>query len=107
MAPARRAAWDTYLTVTTILLPALRQERFDSTVSTKLSGVATRIMRYAPLWGEHGPMLVAAARSAIRLYRTSEHDDLVALLQTTADRLYLLSASRTPPPHDGRDPTTP
>ena len=105
--PARRAAWDTYLTLTTNLLPALRTEQPDSTVNTRLGGVATRIMRSAPLWGEHGPMLTAAARSAIRLYRTGEHDDLVTLLQATADRLYLLSASRTPPRPDGRDPTTP
>jgi hypothetical protein len=102
VAPARRTAWDAYLNLTTGLLPALRQERPDSTVSTKLGGVATRIMRYAPLWGEHGPMLTAATRSAIRLYRAGEHDDLVALLQATADRLYLLSASRIPPPRNDR-----
>jgi hypothetical protein len=105
VAAARRAAWDAYLTLATSLLPALREEQAESTVNAKLGGVAGRILRYAPLWGEHGPMLVAAAKSAIRLYRAGERDDLVALLQATADRLYLLSASRTPP-GDGRDPTT-
>jgi hypothetical protein len=107
MAPARRAAWDTYRILTTSLLPALRQEQPDSTVNAKLGGVATRIVWYAPLWGEHGPMLTAASRSAIRIFRGGERDDLVALLYAVADRLYVLSAGGTPSRPDGRDPTTP
>jgi hypothetical protein len=107
VAVARRAAWDTYLALTTSLLPALREERSDTTVNTSLGGVVIRIRRYAPLWGAHGPMLLAAARSAIRLHRAGERDDLVALVQATADRLYLLSATQTPPGREGPDPTTP
>ncbi|MEU7875807.1 hypothetical protein [Dactylosporangium sp. NPDC049140] len=107
MAPAQRAAWDAYLTLTLGLLPALLDDRLDSTVNTQLGGVTTRVMQYAPLWGEHGPILVAAVKSAVRLYRAGERGDLIALLRATADRLYLLSASRTPPRRDGRDPTTP
>ena len=97
MVPAQRAAWDAYLALTTGLLPALRTDPLhsdqpDSAVNTQLGGMATRIRRYALLWGEHGEMLVAAVTSAIRLYRAGQRSDLLDLLQVMADRLYLLSA---------------
>jgi hypothetical protein len=110
--PAQRAAWDAYLAVTTGLLPALRGDdlqgdRPDSAVNTQLGGVATRLLRYAPLWGAHGPMLEAAVTSAIRLYRAGQRSDLLDLLQVMADRLYLLSADPNLPGRDGRDPAAP
>ncbi len=112
MVAAQRAAWDAYLTLTTGLLPALRMDALqrdqpDSPVNTQLGGVATRVLRYAPLWGEHGPMLEAAVGSAIRLYRAGQRSDLLDLLQAMADRLYLLSADPNLPRRDGRDPAAP
>jgi hypothetical protein len=106
-APAQSAAWDAYLTLTTGLLPALHREQVDSeTVKSQLGAVATRILRYAPLWREHGAMLVAALHSAMRLYRESSND-LAGLLHAVADRLYLLSAGAGLPHHDSDDPATP
>jgi hypothetical protein len=112
VAPAQLAAWDAYVILTTGLLPALHKDALqtdqaDSAVNTQLGGVATRVLRYAPLWGEHGPMLVAAVKSAVRLYRAGERSDLLDLLRVMADRLYLLSAGPTRPRRDGRDPATP
>jgi hypothetical protein len=107
VAAAQRTAWDTYLKLTFDLLPILLDDGPDSTVNSQLGSVTARVMWYAPLWGEHGPMLVAAVKSAVRLFRAGERGDLIDLLRTTADRLYLLSASRTPPRRDGRGPTTP
>lgn len=107
-APAQRAAWDTYLTLTGELLPALRNNQTDHPgVNTQLGGVAIRILHYAPAWGEHGPMLLAAAQSAIRLYRDREGRELAALLRAVADRLYHLSADAAPPHHDRGDHNPP
>ena len=46
-------------------------------MNTQLGGLATRLLRYAPLWGAHGPMLEAAVTSAIRLYRAGQRSDLL------------------------------
>jgi hypothetical protein len=100
---AQCAAWDAYRALTTGLLPALHHHPVDSeVVKSQLGGVATRIVRYAPLWGEHGTMLIAALHSAMRLYRTADTDDLADLLQHISDRLYILSAT-TRRLHHGTD----
>ena len=105
MPAARRAAWDAYVTLTNGLLPVLRTGQAPEAVSTNLGMVATRVLRYAPLWDEQGPMLAAALRSAIRLHRAGERGDLLELLQVVADRLYLLSARRSLPRGGSCDPT--
>lgn len=94
MGPAQRAAWDAYLALTAGLLPALDQGEGDSGVNPRLGAVAIRIRRYAHIWGEHGPMLVAAVHSAIRLYRDADRPALISLLQVMAHRLFLLSAGQ-------------
>ena len=96
---AQRAAWDTYFAVTTSLIPALGVEpaRRDATVNPRLGAVVLRIHRHAPMWGEHGPMLACAGRSAIRLYRHREWSDLAAILAAIAERLYLLALGLPPP----------
>ena len=105
MAPAQCAAWDAYLDVTHRLLPALRDDQADlGALNPQLGAVAARILRYAPLWGEHGPMLVAALHNATQLHRDGDRDDLADLLWVMADRLYLLSAT---PRRDGRDRSAP
>ena len=107
MAPAQRTAWDTYLTVTRGLLPALYYDRVDAAaLNPQLGGVAVRILRYAPLWGEHGPMLVSALHSAVRLHRAGDRDDLADLLHAMANRLYVLSAGPGPRRRDGHDRST-
>jgi hypothetical protein len=95
---AQRAAWDTYLAVTTSLIPALGVEpaRRDAAITPRLGAVVLRIHRYAPMWGEQGPMLACAGRSALRLYRHAEWPDLTALLAAVAERLYLLSLGLPP-----------
>jgi len=94
MAPAQCAAWDTYLDLTHRLLPALRDGQADlGVLNPQLGGVAARILRYAPLWGEPGPMLVAALHSATQLHRAGDRAELADLLWVMADRLYLLSAA--------------
>jgi hypothetical protein len=103
---SRRAAWDAYLTLTNGLLPILDTDQAHARVSTALADVTERVECSAPLWGDHGPMLVAALKSATRLYRAEEHSDLRELLRIVADRLYLLSARRTRPRRDGSDPAT-
>jgi hypothetical protein len=104
MPPARQAAWDAYLAVTTGLLPAVVDEcAYGPAVNAKLGGVVIRINRYAPMWGEHGPMLAAAARSAVRVYRTGNRDDLTGLLLTIAGRLYALSIPPGTGPRDRND----
>jgi hypothetical protein len=101
---ARCAAWDVYVRLTTGLLPIANSIRIDdAAVNPALGAVATRILRYAPLWGEHGAMLVAAVHSAVRLYRAGDGRDLADLLRVIADRLYLLSAGAgLPPRHSDR-----
>jgi hypothetical protein len=100
---AQRAAWDTYLAVTSSLLPVLDLDLAvrDAAVNPRLGAVVVRLRRYAPLWGGHGPMLVSAGHSAIRLYRRGDWSDLTALLHAVADRLFMLSAG-PPRPRQGR-----
>lgn len=96
------AAWDAYRAVTGGLLPALAANQVDSrTVTAQVGAVASRIVRYSPLWGEHGPMLMAALHCAMGHYRAGDHRELADLAHAISDRLYLLSAA---PP--ARDPTT-
>ncbi|WP_433221026.1 hypothetical protein ACQP00_19420 [Dactylosporangium sp. CS-047395] len=45
-------------------------------LNAHLGATAKRILRYAPLWGEHGPMLLSALHSVVRLHRAGEHGDL-------------------------------
>lgn len=92
MPPAQHAAWDAYHALTAGLLPAVRSDPTEPAVNALLGGVAKRILRDAPLWDAHGPMLVCAVKSAVRLYRAGEQDDLLDLLWSIADRLYVLSA---------------
>lgn len=90
--PARGAARDAYRSVTCGLLPTLRGDRVDGTaVGAALGGVAIRIVRYAPMWGEHGAILMAAAHGAVRLFRVGDWTGLAALLQVTAGRLQQLA----------------
>ena len=108
MAPAQCAAWDSYLDVTHRLLPALRDDQADlGALNPQLDAVAIRIVRYAPLWDEHGPMLVAALHSAMRLHRAGDRTELADLLWVMANRLYLLSATPRLPRRDGRDRSAP
>lgn len=94
MTPSRRAVWDAYLAVSRGLIPAISDPaRHAPAVAAELDGAVVRIKRYAPLWGEDGPMLIAAARSAVRLYADGERDQLITLLYVIADRLYLLSVT--------------
>ena len=107
MVPGRCAAWDVYVRLTTGLLPLLTGDRIDdAAVNPALGRVATRILRYSPLWGEHGAMLVAAVHSAVRLYRAGDQRDLADLLRVVADRLYVLSAGGGLP-HRSDDRATP
>ena len=93
----RATAWDTYLALTRGLLPTLAADPADTAALTsQLSRVATRVARYAPLWGEHGLMLQATLRHAVVLDRTGRHRDLATLMRLVADRLYLLSAGPHP-----------
>jgi hypothetical protein len=106
--PAQCAAWDAYRAVNTGLLPALRGNGIDSAVvRSQLGAVAVRIVRYSPLWGVHGAMLVDALHSAMRLYRLGDGDELVGLIHDVGDRLYLLSASPNRQHHNSEDPASP
>ena len=108
MSAAQRTAWDAYLTLTRGLLPAVADDRLDAAaLGSQLDAVAIRLMRYAPLWGEHGPMLLAATQSAVRLHRRGDRADLADLLRTMANRLYVLSADPRQPERDSHDRGTP
>ncbi|BCB84784.1 hypothetical protein [Phytohabitans suffuscus] len=103
LATGQSAAWGAYQVVTGGLLPALRAQPVDSrAVTAQLGAVATRVVRHSPLWGEHGPMLMAALHCAMRHYRAGDHGELTDLAHAIGDRLYLLSAapSRPRPDHD-------
>lgn len=102
--PAQRAAWDVYLAVTVDLLPALTgdDDPDGGAVNPRLGGVAVRIRRYAPMWAEDGPMLIAAVYSAIRLYRNGDRPALIAVLHAMAHRLFLLSVGHRVAPNPGR-----
>ncbi|WP_327010532.1 hypothetical protein OHA72_26680 [Dactylosporangium sp. NBC_01737] len=89
MPAAQRTAWDAYLTMTRRLLPAVNDETIrPAATHGELRGLVVRIERYAPLWGEHGPMLLAALRG---IPEGSDRADVAELLQVIADRLYLIS----------------
>ena len=104
---AWEAAWDAYLHLARGLLPALHDEHVGAqALDAQLGAVALRILRYAPLWGEHGPMLVAALHSAMRLRRIDDRADLADLLHVMANRLYVLSAGPQLRRRDGRNPGT-
>jgi hypothetical protein len=108
MSAARCTAWDAYLTLTRGLLPALDDDQIDAAaLKSQMGGVGIRIERYAPLWGEHGPMLQAAMHCAVRLYRVGDRVGLADLLRAVANRLYLLSADPRLPERDGHDRSTP
>jgi hypothetical protein len=108
MSAAQRTAWDTYLTLTRGLLPALDDDQIDAaTLDSQLGGVAIRLLRYAPLRGEHGPMLLAVLQVAVRLHRGGDRADLADLLQALANRLYLLAADPRLPHGGGHDQRPP
>ncbi|MFP5371120.1 MAG: hypothetical protein ACLGI3_10285 [Actinomycetes bacterium] len=109
MLTGQAAAWDAYRAVAGGLLPALHAHRVDSRpVTAQLGAVASRIVRYSPLWGEHGPMLVAALHNAMRYYRAGDHAELTDLAYAIGDRLYLLSAAPAQPrPDDDAAPPQP
>lgn len=95
----RRAAWDTYLAATKGLLPALRDG--DGDINPRLGAVVIRIRRYAPMWPDDGPMLLAAACGAVRLLRRGDRGALIALSSAIAHRLFALSAGPAEPHHPG------
>jgi hypothetical protein len=104
MAAAQSTAWDAYLALTRGLLPALHDDGVDAaTLNSQLDGVAIRILLYAPLWGDHGPMLLTALHCAVRLHRAGDRNDLADLLRAIANRLYLLSAGPRLPRGDGHN----
>ena len=108
MVPAQNAAWDAYLTVARDLLPTVHDNRADdATINVRLGGAATRILRYAPLWGEHGSMLRAALHSAVRLHRDGDRSGLAELVQAMGDRLFLLSIDPGSPRGGGRGRKSP
>ncbi|MET7400115.1 hypothetical protein ABZS66_42185 [Dactylosporangium sp. NPDC005572] len=65
----------------------------------RLGGVAIRIRRSAPMWDQDGPMLVAAADSAIRLYRNGDQPALIGLAHAIAHRLFQLAYTSGRPQH--------
>jgi len=97
----RAAAWDTYQALTEGLLPALGNGDGGDVLNPRLGAVVIRIRRYAPMWPHDGPMLLAAAGSAVRLLRHGDRAALTALSQAMAARLYVLAAGRCPLPHPG------
>jgi hypothetical protein len=104
MSEAQRTAWETYLTLTRGLMPALNDDQIDAAaLNSQLGAVATRILRYAPLWGRHGRMLLAALRTAVRLHHRGDRADLQELLHAMGERLYLLSADPHLPDRDRHD----
>lgn len=99
---ARRAAWDTYQALAEGLLPALGNGDGDEVVNPRLGGVVIRIRRYAPMWEHDGPMLLAAAASAVRLLRHGDREGLTGLAQAMAHRLFALTAGYARPARPGR-----
>jgi len=87
----RRAAWDAYLALAKGLLPSLREGDSDDVVNPRLGAVVLRIRRYAPMWPADGPMLIAAASSAVRLLRQGDREALAGLSTAMAHRLLRLS----------------
>ncbi|WP_426513645.1 hypothetical protein ACPPVO_25385 [Dactylosporangium sp. McL0621] len=102
MPAAQRTAWAAFLMVTRGLLPAVDDERMPAaTEDGDLLRFALRIERDAPLWGEHGPMLLAALRDVQAMRWGGDRADLADLLRVMAHRLYVISAGPRPPRHDG------
>jgi hypothetical protein len=101
----QQAAWDAYVSITVGLLPVLYDDSGTdgwAQVNPRLGGAVVRIRRYAPMWEGDGPMLVAAASSAIRLYRHGDRPALITLAHAMAHRLFLLTIGADPPQDPGR-----
>ena len=101
----QQAAWDAYVSITVGMLPVLYDEEGSdgwAQVNPRLGGVAVRIRRYASMWDHDGPMLTAAASSAIRLYRHGDRPALIALAHAMAHRLFLLAVGTGRPQHPAR-----
>ncbi|WP_327004332.1 hypothetical protein OHA72_56395 [Dactylosporangium sp. NBC_01737] len=104
----QRAAWDAYVSITIGLLPVLYDPECEhgtdgwAQVNPRLGGVAVRIRRSAPMWDHDGPILTAAASSAIRLYRHGDRPALIALAHAMAHRLFLLTIGTVRPHHPNR-----
>jgi hypothetical protein len=94
MPTARHTAWNAYQTVARELLPAVEGPR--------LRGFVARVQQDAPMWGEDGPMLLAALRGVVLLHRCGDHAGVVELLRAVADRLYVVSAGPGPARPGGR-----
>jgi hypothetical protein len=100
MTPARRAAWEAYLAITGELLPAISDEySHGPAMGARLDDLVVEMTRHAWLWGSQGRMMIAAARSAVRIFRNGDREELIALLRSMAHRLYLLSIA---PGHEQR-----
>ena len=92
MEPARRAAWDAYLTVRVGLLPDLDALPVgDRRVAAKLAGLAVRIHQHAPLWADYGARLVTVVGHARQLLRAGDRAGLTAVLRVMALWLFRLS----------------
>ncbi len=92
MEPARRAAWDAYLTVRVGVLPDLDALPVgDRRVAAKLAGLAVRIHEHAPLWAECGDRLVAVVSRVRELQRAGDRTGVVALLRVMVRWLFRLS----------------
>ena len=104
MAPAQSAAWDAYLAVSRDLLPTVYDMHAEAaTINVRLGRAAKRILRHAPLWGDHGSMLCAALDSAVRLHRDGDRSGLAELVQAMGDRLFLLTIDPGLPQRGSRD----
>ncbi|WP_412538744.1 hypothetical protein R8Z50_23170 [Longispora sp. K20-0274] len=91
---ARRAAWDAYVVVSATLLPTLDgRSTGEADGRAQLVGLSIAVHRDAPLWAEHGGMLIAAVNSAVRLRRAGHIGELHGLLRAMAHRLFLLSGA--------------
>lgn len=94
--PARAAAWDAYLAVTCGLLPALGDGTDDREVDAWLGRLTMRFRRYAPMWHDHGPILVRDVYEAIDCHETGDYDRLDQQLRAVAARLFAVSSGRAP-----------
>ncbi|MFF4879249.1 hypothetical protein [Micromonospora sp. NPDC000668] len=92
MEPARRAAWDTYLTLRVGLLPDLDTLPVgDRRVAAKLAGLAVRIHWHAPLWADYGKRLITVVSRARELQRAGDRAGLTAMLRIMLLWLFRLS----------------
>jgi hypothetical protein len=91
-----------YLALAREVLPTLADNQVDTAaLNPQLGKLALRILRFAPLWGEHGPILLDALQSAMRLHRRGARADLTDLFRAMAGRLFLISAAPRLPERDG------